>query len=228
MSPDHFRRLAAAGLTTEQIALVMEVMGESSSIAEMKLEEHRAKGRERYKRWSENKTTNVSKRSKTLANVAKRPARVEDKTSTTDIEPQKREEKETRARRDIAEFRAEMTGAGLDSDRLEALVSHRRSKRAAMTGHAAKLLIRDIEACRLTLPDGVDTVISRNWIAIKPDWLISKNQRDGPSSQSNSRPPQLADIFKTIGDASANERTQRENFEGFGGNISYLPAIGSR
>lgn len=67
----------------------------------------------------------------------------------------------------------------------------------------------------------------RNWVRSAVERL-GPRRRDGPSFQANSRPPQLADIFKTIGDASANERTQRESFEGFGGNISYLPAVGSR
>jgi len=63
MSPDDFRRLTAAGLSNEQIAVVMEIMAAGD-------EDRKAKQRARWAKHQINKkNTNVSQREQTLANV---------------------------------------------------------------------------------------------------------------------------------------------------------------
>lgn len=110
MSPDDFKRLAAANLTTDQIALVME-MNEAARLAgkaeaEAVVEAGREKARARWQKWdAKRRSTNVDKRLPTTANASKQltggDARGDDKTSTQRIEPQKEEKKETRAARDV-------------------------------------------------------------------------------------------------------------------------------
>jgi hypothetical protein len=101
--------------------------------------------------------------------------------------PQKTEQEESKKEqtaqaRDLAEFNAELSPR-LDADRLKALVKHRRAKRAANTGHAARLFIAAADACGISMPEAVDTCISRNWITVKPEWLEGRSARGSPSKQ---------------------------------------------
>lgn len=109
---------------------------------------------------------------------------VDDKPNKTQIDPVKKTPS-----RDVADFKAEL--ADLDADRLEALIKHRKAKKAQMTGHAARLFKRDADACGLTLAEATDTCISRNWITVKADWL-SNAARGSPSS---SKPSSAAQIL---------------------------------
>ena len=145
--------------------------------AEAYIEDKRAKGRARFHRWKQQQGSNVSKRQQTLATRSKRPARAEDKTLTTVIEPQ---EDKKRATRDVDAFRAELS-EDLDEARIDALVAHRRTKKASLTAHAAKLFRRDAAACSLSLADATDTVISRNWITVKAEWLAGRQQQAPPA-----------------------------------------------
>lgn len=85
MNPDDFRRLVAAGLTTDQIAVVMEMMDrEATKVAEAE-EARREKGRERWHKWDAKRKANVSKREQTLANNScEGVARGEDNLQTND------------------------------------------------------------------------------------------------------------------------------------------------
>ena len=66
MNSEDFRRLAGAGLTTEQIAIVMEII-------DAKEADRKASQRARWRKHMENKkNANVSKREQTLANVPPR------------------------------------------------------------------------------------------------------------------------------------------------------------
>jgi hypothetical protein len=71
--------------------------------------------------------------------------------------------------RDLADFRQELSD--LDPVRLDALIKLRRKKNGQLTAYAARLFKRDAQASGLSLPDAVDTCISRNWITVRPDWL---------------------------------------------------------
>ena len=100
MNSADFRRLSTAGLTTEQIAIVMDMFDERD-------EKRKADQRARWHRHQENKrTANVSQREQVLANVPRGgDARVEDKTSNLEIEPQK--EERNAQKREFASFWAE-------------------------------------------------------------------------------------------------------------------------
>lgn len=93
MNSNDFRRLAAAGLSTEQIALVMEIIDAKDA-------DRKASQRARWRKHMENKkNANVSECELTLANVPReRVTRVEDKTSNLDTEPQEQEERNARKR----------------------------------------------------------------------------------------------------------------------------------
>lgn len=174
MRPDDLRRLAAAGLSVEQIAVVMEIMDED-------VEARRANGRARWRKHMENKrNANVSSKQQTLAANSRAGAtRVEDKPLPTEIEPQETQTHEKRET-DIAAFRRVCVEGGLDTERIEALIKHRRAKRGAITGHAAVLFQRDAEACGMSLIEATDTAISRNWITVKPEYFTNR-QRAGPA-----------------------------------------------
>lgn len=64
MTPEQFRKLAALGLTHEQMAGVLEVFDDGLRAEE----ERKAKGRERWHRWNDKRKANVSKHEQTLAN----------------------------------------------------------------------------------------------------------------------------------------------------------------
>jgi hypothetical protein len=176
MSPDEFLRLVATGLTSEQIAVVMDIIGRRDA-ARAELDERRkADQRERWRRWKENRDANVSQRLQTPANDSRAgDARAEDKTSSTEKEPLKNN---TRAA-DLAAFKAALSG-GCDGERIEAFVKLRRAKRGQLTAHAARLFIADAEASGLSLPAAIDTCVSRNWVTVRPDWLQTQKARAGP------------------------------------------------
>lgn len=129
-------------------------------------------------------------------------AHVEDKSLTAEIEHLESKKDKT-PKGDLVDFQNEFID--LDADRLQALVKHRRSKRAQNTGHAAKLFRKDAEACGLTMAQAVDTCISRNWITIKPEWL-TPNQRGSPKG------PTLSERFAQLGQF-ANERQNGNGLE---------------
>ena len=182
MSPDDFKRLVAAGLSTDQIAVVMEIMDrEAKAFAEAN-ENRKAKARERVARWREKHYSDVTETSpKVTERLTGAGARVEDKTSTQKIEPQ--EENKTRGSRDVSEFRAAFPD--LDAERLDALVKLRKVKRGQLTGHAARLFRRDAADCGLGISEAVDTCISRNWITVKPEWLADRRGVGPPPAKPN-------------------------------------------
>lgn len=104
-------------------------------------------------------------------------AGVDAKPKTTQIDPVKKTPS-----RDVADFKAAFVD--LDADRLEALIKHRRAKKAQMTGHAARLFLKDAAACGISVAEAVDTCISRNWITVKAEWLTSGSGARGSPPQS--------------------------------------------
>jgi len=67
-SAERFRALAALGLSTEQIAGVLDLMDAEAKALVDADEARKAKGRERWHRWQNKREPNVSKRLQTLAN----------------------------------------------------------------------------------------------------------------------------------------------------------------
>jgi hypothetical protein len=109
MNSDDYRRLVAAALTPDQIAVVMEMMDRDARLhaeaAAEADEQRKAKGRQRWHKWKETNGTNVSKRLPTTANDLRGgDARVEDITSNSKIEPKKEEQKESALSREFDQF----------------------------------------------------------------------------------------------------------------------------
>lgn len=139
--------------------------------------------RERQKRYRERHKGTDERNADAVSDVTppSRDAEVtlQETETETELDTEKEEQKEPRTRRDVSEFRSELSD--LDTERLDAIVKHRRSKRGQLTGHAARLFRQDAAACSLTLPEAVDACISRNWITVKPEYFASR-ARAGPQS----------------------------------------------
>lgn len=185
--------LIAAKAPHDQIMAVVQAYEAQQEDA---LERRRAADAERQARKREK---DASSRDVTLRHsdgllVRDRVAPVDDKLKPIDTNTS-----QNTTSKDHAEFRGVL--ASLDADRLNALVKHRKSKKAQITGHAARLFLKDVADCGITLSEAVDTCISRNWITVKADWLAKPSARGSPSS---SRAPTAAEILKA-------RREQRQN-----------------
>lgn len=163
--------LMAAGLEGDELmAIVRSIEADTAPKARSSNAERQARFRARQK--SESVTNNVTG-NVTEASQVTPLVRVDAKLKTTQIEPVKKTPS-----RDVSDFKAAL--ADLDADRLEALIKHRKAKKAQMTGHAARLFLKDVAACGISLADAVDTCISRNWITVKADWLTKPAARGSP------------------------------------------------
>lgn len=179
MNPDDFRRLVAAGLSTDQIATVMEMFSERD-------EARKASQRARWQKHQDNKklaSANVSQRELTTANVPRAgDARVEVKTSNLDNNTEeKKETAQSAGASDLREFKSALSPS-VDPERLESYVKHRKAKRGQLTGHAARLFLADAAACSMSPAEAVDACISRNWITVKPEYFAGRS-RAPPSLQ---------------------------------------------
>lgn len=96
-------------------------------------------------------------------------ARVEVKTSNLDIEPQEK----NKTRNDASAFQDALR-ALLDEDRLDALVKHRRARKAPVSAYAAELFIAAARTCGISVAEATDHCIERNWLTVKPDWIAAK------------------------------------------------------
>lgn len=97
MNPDDFRRLVAAGLSTDQIAVVMEMMARDAAAVAAADEARKAKGRERVARWREARNVTETAQ-KVTVRLTRGGAPVEDKTSNLEIEPQEKKERNALSR----------------------------------------------------------------------------------------------------------------------------------
>jgi hypothetical protein len=97
LSPDDFKTLVAAGLSTDQIALVMEMMERDSKAMRDADEARRQKARDRVSKWRERHGNVYETSRKVTERLTREPARVEDKTSNSEIEPQEENKKRASA-----------------------------------------------------------------------------------------------------------------------------------
>lgn len=111
-------------------------------------------------------------------------AGVDAKTKNTQIEPVKKTPS-----RDVADFRQVLSV--LSDEQLDGLIKIRRTKRAPLTGYAAKLFIKAAGTCDMSVMDAADTCIERNWLTVKLDWLSKPAARGSPPP----RQPNLADAL---------------------------------
>lgn len=181
------------------------------------LESSREKARNRWHKWKEKQPANVSKRLLTDSNTLTRA--VEDKPLPTETNKPKKQN--TGA--DLDAFKGALSGV-CDSDRIEAFVKLRRTKRGQLTGHAANLFKTDAAKCGLSIPDAIDTCIRRNWITVEPEWLAKPHSRAGPSQQA----PSMSQILEVIRDqASADEPEHPEDRSSLRAAIPHLRAVGA-
>lgn len=166
--------LMAAGLEGDELmAIVRSIEADTAPKAKSSGAARQARYRERHKQ--ETVTGDVT-RDVTETSQVTPLVRVDAKPKTTQIDPVKKTPS-----RDVADFKAELSA--LDADRLEALMKHRKAKKAQMTGHAARLFLKDVAACGISLSEAVDTCISRNWITVKPDWIAKPAARGSPGGK---------------------------------------------
>lgn len=211
MSPDDFRRLVSAGLSTDQIAVVMEMMA-AKEAAHAEVEEARkAKGRERVAKWRADRNVTETSPNVTEPLMRDRVAPVSDKPITTDITNPKNN--------DHAEFKAEL--ASLNPDRLEGLIKIRKAKKAPLTGYAARLYLKALAVCGLSLDEGADMCIERNWVTVKPEWLAKPAARGSPP------PKQFAQNFGDFTNyvETRNAPEPRDDFEGPQRSIQHLSIV---
>jgi hypothetical protein len=174
------------GATPEMILVAVRAVERQETDA---LERRRAADRARQERHR----TNPS-RDKTLRNVShglsRSRARVEDKTLTTEIEPQ--EQKPSRTHGDVADFRAGLT-PDVPEEILADFVKVRRKKRGALTGYAAKLFREDAAKCGMSVADAAKECVRSSWITVKPEYFAGR-ARAGPQPNA----PSQAEVFAII------------------------------
>ena len=128
--------------------------------------EHRRKmdaERQARKRERDASSRDVTLRHSDRSLVRGRDARVEDKTSNTDIEPQKKDKDTPLARLEVV----------LDHERAAAVVDHRKRIRKPLTAHGAKVLAGKFAKC----PDpnaAADAMVSNGWQGFEPSWMEPK------------------------------------------------------
>lgn len=208
--------LMAAGVEGDELMTIVRSI-EADTAPKSRSANAERQARFRAKNKAESVTNNVT-RNVTETSQVTPLACVDDKLLTTQIEPVKK----TTPARDLVEFRAEFPS--LDSDRLEALIKHRKAKKAQMTGHAARLFLKDVAVCGISLPEAVDTCISRNWITVKADWLAKPQARGSPPSKASSSSA-LANRAQELAQAmrSSNEIRPGNRSGGIPALISHLP-----
>lgn len=166
MTPEMFRRLAALGLSTEQMAGVLEIF-------ESDAESRKEKARSRVQKWREKRNGNVTERNATSRNATIELTRGDVKQNNLETPNSKKENSSAKPRVDADAFKAKLSPL-LDIKRLEAICAVRRKKGAAFSEHAGDLLVKALMAC----PDvtaAADEMILRNWTSVKPEWLSSRN-----------------------------------------------------
>jgi hypothetical protein len=158
------------GATPEMILVAVRAVERQETDA---LERRRAADRARQERHR----TNPS-RDKTLRNVShglsRSHAGVEDKTSSTVIEPQ-----ESKNSTPAAPSPRQHLETVLTTEQAEAVLQHRKSIKAPLTQRSAKLLATELAKC----PDpnaAADTMMLRGWRGFEASWLVNP-PRAGPA-----------------------------------------------
>lgn len=174
-------------MSTDQIALVMEMMARDAKAYAEAEEARKAKGRERVAKWrADRSNVTVTQQNVTERLTGAGDTRGLDKTSIQRIEPQE-DKKTPHAQSDVAAFKSALAG-DVDPVTLDEFVKVRRKKRGALTGFAANLFREDALACSLTPQQAARECIRSSWITVKPEYFASR-QRAGP------RRNELADGF---------------------------------
>lgn len=166
MTPDDFRRLVSAGLSTDQIAIVMEMMDRDAKAYAAADEARKAKGRDRVQRWRASR--NVTE---TQPNVTVRLTRVEDKTLTTVIEPQVKKVRACRLPTDFSPDLVWAQGQGLSPSQAQTEAAKFRDYWSSKGSNATKT----------------------DWPATWRNWVRQSVERL-PRGSPHQRPPTAADL----------------------------------
>lgn len=193
-------KMATIGLNEEQAKAVADMLSAVEQATAAVSEQSKEKARARWRKWKE---ANGDKRLQTTANVSKPLVRAHSETKPKDTDNSK---KQTPS--DVEAFKAAFAGV-CDAGRVEAIIKHRRTKRSQVTGHSAALFIADSKAAGLSIPDAIDTCISRNWITVKADWL-APNQRGFPKPKTAIDVAE--DLLREMETTNANATTQIEGY----------------
>lgn len=169
------RKMTDAGAPLEAVMIAVEAVETVQKELSDEKERQRSLVRERVRKHRQNNdkaegndTVTLQKRN---GNHAGARARVEDNTKTN-----KPTGKNNTKARDLEEFKSELS-KHTDSERIDETVKHRRRKNGALTGYAARLLISEIRKAGLSISEGLDMCIERNWITVKADWLQKRHPR---------------------------------------------------
>lgn len=197
MKPETFRKLAAAGLSHEQMALVLEIIEEQERAHAEAEEARKSVARDRVNRWRERQKEGVTlqKVTETQRNGL-RAGDARGDVKQINIDTSKEEKKDKSAAKplsDLAGFKAELEQV-LSPERVEAIVDLRRKKKAPLTPHAGKLLVKALSACP-DISEAADEMVIRNWTGIKPEWLSSRQSQAPPMTAHQRRHQDAIDAF---------------------------------
>jgi hypothetical protein len=163
--------LIAAGVSGDVILATVKAFEDQQTDA---LEKRREADRIRQDRKRQSdKSRDVTLRHSDSLLVRDRVAPGDVKQINLETPNSKKEEDADKPLSDLAGFKAELAQV-LSPERIDAIVSLRRKKKAPITPYAARLLVKALNAC----PDvnaAADEMIVRNWTSIKPEWLEARN-----------------------------------------------------
>lgn len=166
--------LIAAGVSGDVILATVKAFEEQQSDA---LERRRESDR---KRQNEKRSRDVTLRHGDGSLVRDRDTRGDVKQINIDTSKEERKDKSAaKPLSDLAGFKAELEQI-LSPERVEAIVDLRRKKKAPLTPHAGRLLVKALSAC----PDiyaAADEMVIRNWTGIKPEWLSNRQSTTPPA-----------------------------------------------
>jgi hypothetical protein len=180
-------KLATLGLSEEQAIAVASMLTEVEEATAGQAEAGKEKARARWRRWKEGHSTNVSKRLQTTANVSKQlvrgDARVEDKTSSSEIEPHQEESKKDAPKGDVEGFKAGLA-PDVSPDLIAEFIKVRRKKRGALTAFAASLFREDAAKVGMSVAEAAKECVRSSWITVKPEYFAGR-PRAGPGQRPN-------------------------------------------
>jgi hypothetical protein len=216
VTPDDFRRLVAAGLNTDQIAVVMEMMAAKEAVFTEAEEARKAKGRERVAKWRAERNATETSPNVTEPLVRDRVAPVDDKLKPIDTNTS-----QNTTSKDHSEFRGVL--ASLDAEQVVGLIKIRKAKKAPVTGYAASLFVKAAATCGLSVPEAADMCIERNWLTVKPEWMPSARGSPPPRQAS------FADALAAVATEAEyrNDPRHSPSDESPGRVVPYLPRVQS-
>jgi hypothetical protein len=167
MTPEMFRKLSALGLSNDQMAGVLEIFENDAAT-------RKEKARSRVQKWRDNRKGNVTERYETSRNATDDLTRGDVKQNNLETpNVSKKEISAPKALSEVAAFKAELTFI-LDEDRIAALCSIRKQKKAGFSASAGRGLAKKLSQFP-NIKAVVDEMIVRGWVGIEPSWLNGRN-----------------------------------------------------